>query len=180
MIKCTVCGVEQTLASFEAGRRQCRTCRALVKLKTKATWYAKNAAEAVVYAREWRERNEERRYELRCAEYWKDPVAARTATKVYGKNNVAKTREWGRAYQAAKRQRAPKWLDADDRWLLAQAYELAVLRTKITGFVWHVDHIIPLRGKLVSGLHVPLNLQVIPATANMQKRNRYPVTVTTS
>ena len=175
MIKCTSCGVEQAPANFEKARRQCRTCRALVKLKTKATWYAKHAADAVVYAREWRERNEVRRYELRRAAYWKDPVAARAATTLYGKNNVAKARAWSRKYQAAKLQRAPKWLDADDLWMIEQAYALAVLRTEMTGFSWHVDHIIPLQGKRVSGLHVPTNLQVIPAKANMQKNNRYSV-----
>ena len=52
-------------------------------------------------------------------------------------------------------------------------FDLAVKRSIMTGIKWHVDHIIPLQGKLVSGLHTVENLQVIPAKINMRKGNRY-------
>ena len=82
------------------------------------------------------------------------------------------------AYHCAKRhaskiQRTPKWLTDEDMWVINEAYHLAQIRQTSTGFNWHVDHIIPLQGKRVSGLHVPINLQVIPAIENIRKKNTY-------
>ena len=78
------------------------------------------------------------------------------------------------AASVAKRaKRVPLWLTADDRWMLRQAYALAKLRTQMFGFIWEVDHIFPLRGSLVSGLHVPTNVQVIPKALNRAKNNVY-------
>ena len=76
----------------------------------------------------------------------------------------------------AKIHRTPSWLTVDDHWMIEQAYELAALRTKLFGFQWHVDHIVPLQGKLVSGLHTPYNLQVIPGVENVRKLNAFEVT----
>jgi hypothetical protein len=85
-----------------------------------------------------------------------------------GKDNASKALN----VQSRKR-RVPTWLSEDDKWMIAQAYELAALRTKMFGFAWHVDHVIPLQGKRVSGLHVPTNLQVIPGVENVRKGSTY-------
>jgi len=105
----------------------------------------------------WREANKEKMAEFRKA--WRDA-------------NKHKSQAAVRKYQASKRQRVPKWLTSDDNWIIEEAYELAVRRTKMFGFQWDVDHIIPLQGKTVSGLHTPLNLQVIPAVVNSSKGAR--------
>lgn len=89
------------------------------------------------------------------------------AVKNKGKINAAVAKR-----EAAKLLRTPKWLTEDDLWMIEQAYELAALRTKIFGFSWHVDHVLPLQGKTVSGFHVPKNLQVIPSVENIRKGNR--------
>jgi len=74
--------------------------------------------------------------------------------------------------RARSKQATPNWDLELTRFVFMEAKTLARLREKETGFSWHVDHIIPLRGELVSGLHVWNNFQVIPAKENMSKHNR--------
>jgi hypothetical protein len=74
--------------------------------------------------------------------------------------------------RTAKLQRTPRWADMD---AIREFYAAARRMTEATGVVYHVDHIIPLQGRLVSGLHVPNNLQIIPGTENSRKRNRFEV-----
>ena len=112
-----------------------------------------------------------------------------TAKKTYEKNKE-KILEQKKEYRQANKskitalntlrkkrikERVPSWVDDEEKWLIKEAYILAELRTIKHGFEWHVDHIIPLQGKLVSGLHVPSNLQVIPWVDNLRKKNKYEV-----
>ena len=99
----------------------------------------------------------------------------KVSDKRYATNNAGKISAKVRKYKYTKICRTPNWLGADELWMMEQAYELAALRTKLFGFAWHVDHVIPLQGKLVSGLHTPYNLQVIPGRDNMSKSNRFTV-----
>lgn len=62
-----------------------------------------------------------------------------------------------------KELQTPKWSNA---LVIAEIY-----KNRPEGY--HVDHIIPLNGKLVSGLHVPENLQYLTAKENLQKSNKY-------
>jgi hypothetical protein len=128
------------------------------KVKAAKAKYA-SANKEVVKARitAWQEANKEKMVEARRA--WREA-------------NNHKERAYVRKRQAAKLQRTPSWLSSDDYWLMEEAYELAVKRTKLFGFQWDVDHIYPLQGKTVSGLHVPLNLQVIPGVLNSSKGAR--------
>jgi hypothetical protein len=143
---------------------------------TRAEYYAKNKEQALVAAQQWRQENQERKKATRKAEYERGALFAREATRKYRQDNPAKVNAWSRKHQLSKRKRTPAWLSPDDHWMIEQAYELAQLRTKIFGFEWQVDHKIPLQGRLVSGLHVPHNLQVIPAKTNRSKSNQYAVT----
>ena len=74
-------------------------------------------------------------------------------------------------YLAAKIRATPAWADSEliyDFYALAAAYVAA-------GIPCEVDHIVPLRGKRVSGLHVPANLQLLSPNANLAKGNRHVV-----
>lgn len=72
--------------------------------------------------------------------------------------------------RAAKLNRTPPWSDLD---AMRAIYEQARRLTVETGIQHHVDHVIPLQGKRVSGLHVPGNLQILTGSENSKKRNRY-------
>lgn len=91
----------------------------------------------------------------------------------YRAENRGKINALHMARKVAKLQRTPGWVDSEERWLIKEVYDLAAKRTKMTGFVWHVDHIIPLQGETVSGLHVINNLQALPAIENIRKKNKY-------
>ena len=95
----------------------------------------------------------------------------------YKKRHAGKVNAQNALRAKKKLCRTPRWLTADDLWIIEQAYDLAKQRTELFGFSWHVDHVIPLQGKKVSGLHVPTNLQVIPAVENLRKLNKYEVSL---
>jgi len=89
------------------------------------------------------------------------------------RNNKGKVNANTAIRHTAKMQRKPTWLSKQDKLVIKCLYQVASMRTKYSGFAWHVDHIVPLQGESVSGLHVPWNLQVVPAQENMSKGNRF-------
>jgi 5-methylcytosine-specific restriction endonuclease McrA len=73
---------------------------------------------------------------------------------------------------AAKLRRTPPWADRD---AIARIYDEARCLTEATGIDHHVDHAIPLRGRLVSGLHVHTNLQILTGVENSRKCNHFEI-----
>jgi hypothetical protein len=93
-------------------------------------------------------------------------------TSNWRKNNPAKNRAKRAKERAAKLNRTPPWLTAEHLTQIDEFYIAAKMFQMYTGELYHVDHIEPLQGDNVSGLHVPWNLQVIPYKENLQKSNK--------
>lgn len=85
--------------------------------------------------------------------------------------NAAWAAAWARKRAARLHRATPWWLSPEQHAQMEAVYVEASRR----GPDWHVDHIIPLNGKTVCGLHVPWNLQLLPAVENMRKGNRLEV-----
>ena len=92
--------------------------------------------------------------------------------KQYSKNNRGRLAAIKAKRNAAKLKATPPWLSKEYLEQIRTEYELAAWCSKMMGIKYHVDHIIPLQGKQVCGLHVPWNLRVIPATENIRKGNK--------
>ena len=136
------------------------------------------------YKAAWYQRNKERLRLMREQRHSVNKDIRRKALATYKARNPSVIRaiqtRWRKknsAYHAAKcAERHARKLQATPKWaikfFIEEAYRLAALRTKIFGFRWHVDHIVPLQSKIVCGLHTHHNIQVIPGRDNQSKNNR--------
>ena len=104
--------------------------------------------------------------------YWKDPEHARAL------QHACYARDPDAAIQSVVRrskrliQQTPSWADQD---AIAAIYQEARRMTRETGIPHEVDHVIPLHGRTISGLHVHYNLRVVTAQVNRCKSNHMPM-----
>jgi hypothetical protein len=156
-----------TRAEYTAKRNENRKSRADVCRDSNLKHKDKVAA----YRKEYEKANKERIAARRAARL----AESREVKRIWRKNNLGLVLADCANRRAAKIQRTPAWLTEFDKLKIKCLYQLAAMRTRESGYIWHVDHIIPLQGEFVSGLHVPDNLRVIPALDNMRKSNQYEV-----
>ena len=99
-------------------------------------------------------------------------VEKRRLQAEYKERNVDVVRASTSVRKRRHRDATPKWLTADEKLSMRQLYIQARKLTAVTGEQYVVDHIVPLRGNDVCGLHVPWNLRVITQEENLKKSNK--------
>lgn len=148
---------------------ECRTC---ANSRSK-DYRANNIEKELLRNRKYKKENRERIARNRLLNYRKNPKKFIEKTRKWQKLNSARVNAIQAKRRAAKLLATPKWLTIEHFNQIQEFYSIAKQLEKETNVKYHVDHIIPLQGIGVCGLHVPWNLQVIPATENMIKSNKH-------
>ena len=141
-----------------------------VKVKQEE-WRIKNRDKWLKSLREYRETNKDKVKEAKRRCYRAKTYLYREKASDWRKSNPNKTRFYRANYQANKKNATPNWLTEEQYKLIQEVYTHARECEMLTGDEYHVDHIVPLQGENICGLHVPWNLQVLPADLNLSKSN---------
>jgi hypothetical protein len=175
--KCNVCFQEKSLEdyhnckSFPLGKVY--TCKPCAKAKSVG----------------WNKEHKERKRTCAKLHYEgnKESYLERAKNSTWAKNNQERVKELSRlrwenspekyyAYTAQRRakrlQAMPPWLSKKQLEEIGNIYRVCKKVSQTTGKEHHVDHVIPLQGENVCGLHVPWNLAIIPAKMNLSKSNK--------
>jgi len=145
----------------------------LKKKAANAKWRKANIEKARAAWAAWAMANPDKIKSNTAARYKNNPDKQKGASAAWDRANPGKANAKSNKRRSAKLQRTPKWLTKFDLLKIECIYQVAAMRTQESGEIWHVDHIIPLQGKNVSGLHVPSNLQIIRAVENLKKNAQF-------
>jgi 5-methylcytosine-specific restriction endonuclease McrA len=125
------------------------------------------------YSKKYYEKHKEAVKAYRKAYYYRNKEKESDYQRQWYDKNRGHANALNAKRNTAKRYRLPIWLTKENLKQIKVMYKFASHLSKTTGFKWHVDHIIPLQGKTVSGLHVPENLQIIEESMNIKKNNKF-------
>lgn len=139
-----------------------------IKARVRANYKAepeKHREAAREYAAEHRVEARERAIKWRG----ENPERKSAADRQWRSKNRGMVNSYQSAYRAARLNATPPWLTKDDYNKIVEFYKLAKTLSERTGIEHEVDHIVPLQGKTVCGLHVPWNLRAIPMEDNNRR-----------
>lgn len=170
---CSKCGEEKDRGLFNKRAKSkdglcaiCRDCSAAKNAEWRASnpdgfkrWLEKNKESRAAYMADWYQKNKERR----AANY-----------RDWQKANSARMAERNQERYARKLRATPAWANKEK---ILEFYNEAARLTKETGIRHEVDHIIPLKGEGVCGLHCEFNLQILTRSENARKKNRIPESI---
>ena len=131
-----------------------------ITLERARQWALAHPEETAAKKARWQQINKDRHNE--CNRNWN------------AKNQHKKTAAEAKR-RSAKMQRTPRWLTPSELERIQALYSIAAMFTRESGIEHHVDHILPLQGATVSGLHVYENLRIITATENLKKSNKHDI-----
>lgn len=155
---CKECNLVKELSAFgiqkscaDGLRTSCKECR---KIESK----------------KWYECKKEELSEYYAVKYLENKEVISSRNNKWKKDNPSKRAAYKANRRAAELGAMPKWADIEK---IKRFYRLAKVMSLISVHKYHVDHIIPLQGKKVCVFHIETNLQVIKASDNLIKGNKY-------
>ena len=173
MRTCKTCLEDKPISEYyKDGKFYRGSCKCCIKAERVAYRAANPDKIKASNSRSWE--NNKDKYSAANREYYvANRKSIREKQQQYYRANKAKYLANNSNARAALYQATPKYLTDLDKGRIEIMYEARDRLTELTGIEHHVDHIIPLRGKNICGLHIPRNLRVITAEENLRKGNRY-------
>ncbi len=148
----------------------CKACRK----KQSIEWVTKNHEKVLATYKRYYDKNYQRiKYKKRKSNqewYYKNKEKMSAYYKKYQSEHRGARNAAGAKREATKLQATPLWVDLG---VIKKIYLAAARLSKETSINYQVDHIIPLQGRKVCGLHVPWNLQILTAQENNKKHTKY-------
>jgi len=189
---CSKCGTEKEFSGFHKQAKGLfgldQKCKVCDKIRTH-NYYTKNRNICLEKRKEYKKANKEKLLLSRRKHRKENSEIINKKNREYLRSKPGQGAEYVRQYrernretflplQAAvsakrrsiKKSATPSWANLE---VIKQIYIDCKLISEMTGVPHQVDHIIPLKGKTVTGLHVETNLRIIPTSENLSKNNKF-------